>query len=732
METSTASTQQANAAHGPQSSRRRPRPRDGKSNAAPALRNQAIVQAPTARVVTKPEASSQTKDPREYRIEQIRRRFKPIETTLPDGTTSLLFKLKPSDPDFPFEMSDLECDLRVPKAYPNQKPSLLVKNKNIPKGSSLNVEKGWDNLVEKRRGKGATLLSLVNALDRSMESFLSQKQVETIKLVSFQGNNDAAPQAETSRPVSPKKPAPRAQPSSATTLPERPAAATATRPALPPLEPEPWFKPQQIEEAKARRSKEIRQVDSRMAGVPGYSRSKDGIVFTMPLQIEDRERLPLSLKSVQSALFIVPLLYPLQNLRIHFNEVEEEVAEPIEELFAHIAAEKKDTNLMGYLNYLCGRLHQLPDKVAMAKVEAVRRQVLAPQVSAPKKSAEEKVLDKKDAELYGVQSEKPHVQFIARPPEWDSPSRQGDELLSSESEDTDDGGVDVEYSEEEAAAPMVEETPERGTMLSFPNIALYGIELLQLTTLSLQVKCERCKEMNDFNRLKPNEERKSSCRKCTTPHTATFRPTLIHEHSTRAGFIDLSGCKAADMLPSPFIPTCQNCSSANHELVSVRGESITNVCRVCHAKFTFKIPEVRLLLITPGSLPPPDMPKRKQERLGLRIGEQLPDRGSCAHYKKSYRWFRFSCCNKVYACDKCHDAKEDHINEWANRMLCGCCSREQNYNPEACNYCGRSVIGKKGRGFWEGGKGTRDQRLMSRKDPRKYKRIGTGAAIKKD
>jgi len=42
----------------------------------------------------------------------------------------------------------------------------------------------------------------------------------------------------------------------------------------------------------------------------------------------------------------------------------------------------------------------------------------------------------------------------------------------------------------------------------------------------------------------------------------------------------------------------------------------------------------------------------------------------------------------------------------------------------ASQFCGRSVIGRRGKGYWEGGKGTRDQRLMRRNDPRKYKRIG--------
>ena len=58
-------------------------------------------------------------------------------------------------------------------------------------------------------------------------------------------------------------------------------------------------------------------------------------------------------------------------------------------------------------------------------------------------------------------------------------------------------------------------------------------------------------------------------------------------------------------------------------------------------------------------------------------------------------------------------------------------SREQNYRPEDCGLCHAGLVGKKGHGFWEGGKGTRDKSRMSRKDPRKFKRMPGGAAKKK-
>jgi uncharacterized CHY-type Zn-finger protein len=184
---------------------------------------------------------------------------------------------------------------------------------------------------------------------------------------------------------------------------------------------------------------------------------------------------------------------------------------------------------------------------------------------------------------------------------------------------------------------------------------------------------------------------------------------------------------------SVFVPTCSECSTAYPApgITSVQGESTSNVCRECHKRFTFKLPQVRFLRIsTTSRLPPSSGPRRKKETLGLTPGTELPKRGRCRHYTKSLRWFRFSCCQKVYACDKCHEEGEDHPNEWANRMICGWCSREGNYRPDDCGFCHGLLVAKKSSGgFWEGGKGTRDKVKMNRKDPRKYRR--PGAAVKK-
>ena len=665
----------------------------------PGRTGQVVAEPSSSRVVPRPVPESHAQDPRGYQLAQLRRRFSPRETAV-DGATSLVFKLVPSDPDFPFELAHLECDLRVPDAYPDARPQLRVRNSDMPRGFAINVERGWERLAEK---KTSTLLALVNALDKNLETFLSEQKAETVKLVPVKDTRHLDTQLDTRD--SPAPSAAQAQP--------QPAA----KPRPPPYNPEPSYTREQTAEAKARRAQEVRQLEARMGRLPRFRRSPDGVVFTLPIEPKRRDELPPGLHSVNSLHLIVPLLYPLQDLRVQLNEADAADAEPVEELFTQRAASQKRMSLMSHVNYLAQNLHTLDKQARLAKkAQEAEAEKLAEREAAQK--AQEKAQDKPP------ETEHSHIKVIQRPPEWDRDTDSDEDTEES----SDDGGA-VLQSDQPAETPTEAptDTPERGTMISFPYIELHGIEVLQISILSLTVKCDRCRTPNDMTGLKPGVEKKGSCKKCGTQLTALFRQQLVHQNSTRAGFIDLSGCRVADMLPSTFVPTCSRCSTPCQGLVSVRGETTTNVCRECHGKFTFKVPEIKFLFITPGSQAPPTMgPRRRVEKLGLHAGEPLPDRGACAHYRKSFRWFRFSCCSRVHPCDRCHDAAEDHMNEWANRMICGFCSREQNYAVDSCTFCGRSVIGKRGRGFWEGGKGTRDQRMMSRKDPRKYKRLGPG------
>lgn len=678
-------------------------------------RSQAVSEAPASRVVPKPVPKAQATDPRGYQISQLRRRYAPKETALPDGATSLAFKLAPSDPDFPFDLDALECDLHVPGTYPEDKPTLRVAGSGMPRGFAINIERGWDALVEERRG--ATLLALTNLLDKNLETILAGERADTVKLVAFKDTRHLE-----QGPPAAKQP-----------LVEKPPPAEKPRPKKPAYVREPSFTKEEVTSAKARRAQETRQLEARMGRMPAYRKSPDGIVYTLPLEPKNRAQLPPGLQGVKTAHLVVPLLYPLQQLRVQLNEAEGADAEPVEELFALKAAEQRRMNLTSHLNYLAVNMHVL---AKMAAFQARCEEKEEEEWRRKQEAAEEEKKGEGDTEgstPVGEAEEfvKSHVKVIPRPPEWDHHDQDSD----SDSDGSLEGEYDShEYSDHEHSGAEPEPRPsnqvvEKGTAIHFPNIELHGVELLELTALNLSVKCSRCKTFHEMTNLRGGAEKTDSCTKCASPFAASYTPQPVHAHANRAGLVDVGGCTIADMLPSTFVPTCGGCSTPAPGLVAVRGDAPSSVCRECHTRFNFQIPEVKFLHVSPGTLIPSNLgAKKKRERLGITAGEPLPSNGTCPHYRKSHRWFRFSCCGRVHACDRCHDEAEGHKHEWAGRMICGFCSREQRYAVEACGFCGRSVVGKRGRGFWEGGRGTRDRRFMSKKDGRKFKRVGGSEA----
>lgn len=492
-----------------------------RGGASPRSRSQAVAEASPSRIVPKPVPKQEVKDTRGYQIAQLKRRYAPKEADL-GGEVSLKFNLTPSDPDFPYDLDHLECDLRVPAAYPRLPPRLRIMNTEIPRGFAINIERGWDKLVEEKRG--ATLLALTNALDRRLESLLSEEKAETVKLVIYKDTRHHAAESPAESDGA------AARPISKPPVVQRP------------YVPEESYSREQIAEAKARRSQEIRQLEARMSRLPGYFRSSDGIVYTLPLEPRRRTELPPGLQEVRSVQLIIPLLYPLQSLRILLNDVESEDAESLEELFMQKAAEQKQMSLMGHLNYLAQNM------VVLAK-QAQEATAKTPPAAEVPDSLDGKA--KKAEHSSTLEPGKGHIYVIPRPPEWgpdDGSDGTGSSDEGSYDESEEDGGAGVERAQTDGLS-VPTQTQELGTAMSFPSIELHGIELLQVSILSLNVKCDRCKTLNEITGLRGNVEKASSCKKCASPFTVRFRPELVHQNSARAGFIDATGCTVADLLP---------------------------------------------------------------------------------------------------------------------------------------------------------------------------------------
>lgn len=658
--------------------------------------------------IARPVPEQQKAHPRDFEITQIKRRFSPTVRE-EDDASILFFKLVPSDPDFPFELNALLITLTVPKTYPkNAIPTILISNPEMERGYQINVERGFDELVAKYPAK--TLLALMNELDKNLESFLMYEKAKTIKIVANTDNTAVQPPQRAPRPAIPQE-VPNPTPMSVQKI----------------------YTLQQKEEAHSKRAAHARQIEARMGRQPLYSQSSDGTSFNVPLQVPKPARLPQSLQTIKDVRLLVPPLYPLESCSIRLREGSKE-AELVEKAFENHAKEHPELTLMAQINYLVQNMHLMSREVVTAKDD----EVLKPQVMQPIGVDDAIIVSKHQPRI--VDEDRPHLQVIPRPPEWDlAPT---DSSSSSESDFTDSDALESELEEEVGGAQLNQSGqiaapgPERGILLSFPMLELYSIELLQVSSISLIVKCDRCKDTMDIMGIKPAtteagiSRNVETCKKCSNSLSVAYRAELMHMNSIRAGFLDLEGCTVVDLLPSHFQPTCNECSTtfAKPGVVSVRGETSMAICRECHKKMTFKLPEVKFLRVSSAERPNRPLPrKRPKENLGIVAGTELPRKGRCPHYAKSYRWFRFSCCQKVYPCDRCHDAAEEHPNEHANRMICGLCSREQHYRPEDCGFCHSGLVGKKSGGFWEGGKGTRDKTRMSRKDPRKYKRRGGGA-----
>lgn len=498
-------------------------------------RRQAVTKPVSAsRVVPKPVPQAQTQDPREFQLGQVRRRYKPKETTQQGSQATLLkFSLAPSDPDFPFEMTALECLLSLPSSYPRNGPSLKVGNTDIPRGFALNVEHGFEKLVKDK--PDGTLLELLKALDKNLEVFLSAPKAETVKLMPNKDTRHLS--SAPSRSVEPIH-------SPATARRNNPTEIVVPKA----VEPLITYTAQERAEASKRRESETRQLEARMKRLPLYKSSADGIAFTLPIEPKKRAELPISLQAVKAIVLFVPLVYPLQPCRIKLEGLDVPDAKPIEVGFQQKASERKEATLTGHVNYLAQNMHIL----AKTKLEVAPQRdapVLAPTVEEP--VSEEPVLE-------GHQDpERSHIQYITRPPEWELIDRgevsDSDDLDSYDTGDEttdEDGGVEVheedEKSPEKPKQPMP--NPERGTAISFPFMELYGIELLEIVVLNITVKCERCKDVTEVKGLKDGTTKSESCKKCASPLSIHFRKDLIHAHAVRAGFLDFDGCFIGDLL----------------------------------------------------------------------------------------------------------------------------------------------------------------------------------------
>ncbi|KAL9545680.1 hypothetical protein PS6_008091 [Mucor atramentarius] len=303
----------------------------------------------------------------------------------------------------------------------------------------------------------------------------------------------------------------------------------------------------------------------------------------------------------------------------------------------------------------------------------------------------------------------------------------------------------------------------RGTEIRLVEPKLENISLFRCALLHIMVRCARCKDTVEVENIKPEQEDKQaaaassssskqppkterwmSCPTCSSVLGIKFLGELVHQGALSVGLLQLAGCTPYDILPSAYIGTCGSCMAdmASTVRLSPHDPPRTLNCFSCHAKMTCGLGDYKFVKIgseggerlVANEEQVMKLKKKKKSREDpLTIGEPLPDQGTCSHYRKSKRWFRFSCCSKLYPCDICHDGHEDHSYDYAKKHVCGLCSREQTIVSGKPCVCGHEFEkAPQKQAFWEGGKGVRNKSVMSRKDPHKHKGLGKTTSKKQD
>jgi len=301
-----------------------------------------------------------------------------------------------------------------------------------------------------------------------------------------------------------------------------------------------------------------------------------------------------------------------------------------------------------------------------------------------------------------------------------------------------------------AAAPDTDQSSISGNgtySLTLSFSLLQGIDLLILPCLNILVCCDRCKYTFALEALRSFIDRIEHCPKCTNQSKFHYRREYMRPEGDgcvlQAGVVRAVRAKLVDLLPTTVQVACARCFGAEEpgdllksqvRIESVKvGELIACTCFSCHRSIKLSIDQARFL----GNEVPfaPRKPASSVTSTGVSFtpGKSLPLNGACEHYKKSYRWYRFPCCGLAFPCDECHAADPvagKHAADWACRFVCGFCAREQPITNKECTECGREGK-RKSTCFWEGGKGVRNQVLMSKKDSKKYKDYGSKSASKK-
>ncbi|CAO3645776.1 unnamed protein product [Cunninghamella blakesleeana] len=561
---------------------------------------------------------------------------------------------------------------------------------------------------------------------------------------------------------------------------------------------------EELAAAFGRRSREINHISSRLRDSLKLSKTDRTILFvSIILNDPGFKHLNFFDDNILKLKYIVPLQYPIVQcyIEIENKNIGNDIQNHISNEFDYHVKLCPEYTLFEHLNWLHRHMENILNKPPPINIEPVTP--LLKQIRSPSSDAIDltstPIKIKQDISIFKDDKVKNNVIIVNDPsfmppttinnnntqdasPSGSNHNKHNKESTGPEMKDqnavtslspSSSSSSSISSSDENNALNVSEQpTVRRGTEIRLMKPQLENISFFRCISLYILVKCNRCKSTIDIENLLPidsntkdqnsdkgkntattKNERITSCSTCNSIIGAKFYSELIHDHASSMGLLQLSGCKAFDVLSSTFMGSCLSClEDLNHTIRAAPNERpISIACFQCHTKITVALNEYRFINIgEDGQSFKIDtstvvLKKKKKKDELFTVGQPLPNEGTCSHYSRSKRWFRFPCCGKLYPCDVCHDSKEDHSSERALRHICGMCSKEQSaIGNKPCSLCGYEFDKSHHKGtFWNGGEGVRNQALMDRNETRKHRglhkttskkqeRVGLAAKTKRE
>ena len=206
------------------------------------------------------------------------------------------------------------------------------------------------------------------------------------------------------------------------------------------------------------------------------------------------------------------------------------------------------------------------------------------------------------------------------------------------------------------------------------------------THIEASIVCLKCERETPHVELNSNTGFFQASLVCETCH----RDIELNVHST-----DVFGhdCMMSRVLSASLWIFCAcggDCSHVNRQTPGGVGATIDFMCGCPSVKVPIVFERAHSKIGSPKvRIDPANSHGRR-----FKEGVALPMNGACKHYKKSFRWIKYACCDEWYACNQCHDSRASNHERDSEAepatMLCGFCSMEQSLD-HVCRACGKET-----------------------------------------